>query len=345
MAFLADISLIIFGFIFLIKCADILVEGASNLAMKLGISKTVVGLTIVAAGTSLPEFVVSISSSFKGEAALSLGNVVGSNIANIALILGVSAMICPIKSEDSMLKRDVPIMLFFTCLTWLFAYTNKEINAWEGGILFLLLVAYFYMTYKIGKKEAEIPENDSDKQAEELPSMTKCLLSIALGFVGLILGAEMLVRGAVSIAQSIGVSSEIIGLTIVAVGTSLPELATSIIAARKGNAGMAVGNVVGSNIFNLVGIVGATGFVSGSLNGIVSSVKPLITSTEMLRVHLPVLFAISLVLLPIMKTGKIIRRFEGFFLFICYVLYTAYIVYLALTPSTTPINGSVVPVG
>ncbi|MGI6444854.1 MAG: calcium/sodium antiporter [Candidatus Ozemobacteraceae bacterium] len=313
-----NLLLCIIGFVILIYAADKLVEGSSNLAMNFGVSKTVVGLTIVAAGTSLPELVVSINASVKGNASLSLGNVVGSNIMNIAMILGVTALICPIACEKVMVKRDTPLMIGATLLVWFVAYTDKTVSHFEGITLLVLLFAYFIMTYIIGKKEAAEnpePEEVTDKPR---PSNLKNTIFILGGFIGLVAGAEFLVRGAVEIAQSLGVSDEVIGLTLVAIGTSLPELATSIVAARKGQSGISIGNVVGSNLFNLLGIIGT----AASIPMISDKIAPLTASDQMLGLHIPIMAVTALAILPIMRTGMKIVRLEGAILLIGYIAYT-----------------------
>ncbi|MDD3000337.1 MAG: calcium/sodium antiporter [Candidatus Riflebacteria bacterium] len=327
-----NIILCVIGFIVLIYAADKLVEGASNLAMSFGVSKTVVGLTIVAAGTSLPELVVSINASIKGNASLSLGNAVGSNIMNIALILGVSALICPIVCEKTMVKRDTPLMIGATLLVWYLAYTNQTISYNEGIILLVLFFSYFIMTYIVGKKEAAENPEPAEATDKPLPSNLKSTVYVIIGFIGLVLGAEALVRGAVEIAQSLGVSDEVIGLTLVAIGTSLPELATSIVAARKGQSGIAVGNVVGSNIFNILAIIGT----AATIPMFSDKIAPLAASEQMLGLHIPIMTVTALALLPIMKTGMKIVRLEGLILLVGYIAYTVMLIQTA---------GAAAPVG
>jgi cation:H+ antiporter len=326
----------LFGFIILIYAADKLVEGASYVAMNFGISRTVVGLTIVAAGTSLPELVVSVNATMKGNGPLSLGNVVGSNIMNIALILGISSLICPIACDRSLLKRDAPLMILISGLVWYMAYTGSIITPLEGAILLLLFFFYFAMTYVVGKKEAEqeaINKEASKEEGDEgekepqepIPSNLKSAGIILVGFIGLVLGAELLVRGAVYIAKEVGVTDEIIGLTLVAIGTSLPELATSVVAARKGESDIALSNVIGSNIFNLLGIVGA----AGALPYFSAQIQPLTVSEMMVSLHLPIMMVTALALLPIMRTGMKIVRLEGLLLLVGYIVYTVMLIQTA----------------
>lgn len=330
-----DLLLCIVGLVLLVYCADKLVEGASNLALNFGVSKLVIGLTIVAAGTSLPEFVVSLNSSIKGNPALSLGNVVGSNIMNIALILGITALIKPISCTKAMVKRDVPIMIIVTGLVWYMAHTDAILTPNEALILIALFVAYNIMNYKIGKKEGEAeasntPENPEEE--EKLPSTWFNVLCIVGGLIGLVLGSECLVRGSVSIAKYFGVSDEIIGLTLVAIGTSLPELATSIVAARKGQSDLAIGNVVGSNIFNLLAIVGTAAVVPMFMNGVTTE-QYLLVSNDMLGLHIPIMMVVAIVLLPIMFTDMMITKKEGAFYVIVYIAYTVMLIQTTVATS------------
>lgn len=332
---LVDILLCIIGLIILVYAADKLVEGASNLALNFGVSKMVIGLTIVAAGTSLPEFVVSLNSSIKGNPALSLGNVVGSNIMNIALILGITALILPINCTKEMIKREVPIMIAVTAITCYFAWSDSMISPAEGLILFVIFVVYNVMSYIIGKKENQIAEElseEADKvvKEEKLPSVAFNIFCIVGGLVGMVLGSESLVRGAVNIAKSLGVSSEVIGLTLVAIGTSLPELATSIVAAKKGQSDLSVGNVVGSNIFNVTAIVGTAAVVPFFMQNSNASLY-LQVSKDMLTLHIPIMLGIALILLPIMYTDMKISRKEGAFFTIVYIAYTIILIQAAST--------------
>ncbi len=370
-----DLLLCVIGLAILVYSADKLVESASNLALSFGVSKMIIGLTIVAAGTSLPEFVVSLNSSIKGNPALSLGNVVGSNIMNIALILGITAIILPINGTKEMVKREVPIMIAVTALAWIFAKTGSAITVSEGLILLAIFIVYNIMSYVIGKRETKLSEeyeeevsrfimqkknkrnnskttsnsneteikaiennsnevekqvvenkeenkNDQEKPKEEEKnhSIGANLLFILVGLVGMVIGSELLVKGAINIATAIGISSEIIGLTLVAIGTSLPELATSIVAAKKGQSDLSIGNVLGSNIFNITAIVGTAAVVP-----YFSPVNPspqLSVSAEMLSLHIPIMVVVALILLPITITDMKISRQEGAFFLAIYICYT-----------------------
>jgi cation:H+ antiporter len=301
------------------------VEGASNLALNLGISKLAVGMTIVAAGTSLPEMVVSINASLKGNPALSLGNVVGSNIMNAALILGVAALIQPIVCQRQTVRREVPIMIGTALMLWYMAYTGHLITVYEGMITAVLFVVYIYLTYRWSKEEPELADqiledvNESASEDEAPASTAKNLFFIIGGLIGLVFGSESLVRGATFIASSMGVSDEVIGLTLIAIGTSLPELATAIVAARKGHSDITLGNVVGSNIFNVLGIISCASIVS-SFNGIPGS-DILVVSDNMIGIHIPLMVVVSLSVLPIMSTGLRVIRAEGALLFCLYLIY------------------------
>ncbi|MEW6708468.1 MAG: calcium/sodium antiporter [Candidatus Riflebacteria bacterium] len=325
---LLNIIFCLIGFVILSYAADKLVEGASNLALDFGISKMVIGMTIVAAGTSLPELVVSVNASLKGNPELSLGNVVGSNIMNIALILGIAALIQPIVCKKQTIRREVPILIGSALLIWYVAYTDKQITLHEGIVILILLVIYTYMSYIWSKEGGD--EEEGNPSTEKVSTATN-LAFIFGGLIGLVAGSELLVRGAIAIAQSIGVSDEVIGLTLIAIGTSLPELATSVTAARRGQSDIALGNVVGSNIFNVLAIIGCAAVV-GPFNGIPGA-DILKVSDNMLGIHIPLMVVISLAVLPIMSTGLKIVRLEGAFL-VCF--YLAYNVVLFQTSEVTP---------
>lgn len=257
--------LFVVGFVFLIKGADILVVGASSIAKRYGLSDMVVGLTIVSFGTSLPELIINILSSMQGQSELAIGNVFGSNVANLLLILGVTALICPLPIKRNTVLTEIPFSLIATLLVGFLANAtlldNREelyISRADGAILlffFVLFMAYIYNIARTNKDEV-LPETD-----DEQLSMPKAILFILLGVVGLFLGGKWVVDGAVFMAKSFGLSESFIGLTIVAIGTSLPELVTSAMAAYRRNIDIAVGNVIGSNIFNLLWILGISALI------------------------------------------------------------------------------------
>ena len=256
MNFVLQIVFLALGFFLLVKGADWFVDGASGLARKLGIPQLVIGLTIVAMGTSLPEAAVSISAALRGNAEITIGNIVGSNILNILIILGVTALIATLKVADSTVRYEIPFMIVVTfVLLWL-GYTGGQVTWLEGVILwvlFLLYLRYLYMMAKKGKEE--------EKEAEQL-STAKIIGLILAGVVMIVAGSNFAVEGASNLAKALGISQRFIGLTIVAFGTSLPELVTSVSAARKHNADIAIGNIVGSNIFNILFIVGTTALIT-----------------------------------------------------------------------------------
>jgi len=249
------------GLIMLFIGAEGLIRGSSNLAIKIGITPLVVGLTVVAFGTSTPELVVSLKAALLGNSSISLGNVVGSNIANIALILGVAALIRPLDVHANVIMREIPIMIVITVL-FLFLLIDGELGFIDGLIFVIGLVIYLIVNVLLARKEKN-PEVDSEFK-EGLKSKLGVPVSIVLMLAGLgllILGANLFVQSAVAIAKMFNVSDAIIGLTIVAIGTSLPELITSIVASYKKEADIAIGNVVGSNIFNILGILGITALI------------------------------------------------------------------------------------
>lgn len=290
---------IVGGLIMLFVGAEGLIRGSSNLAIKIGITPLVVGLTVVAFGTSTPELVVSLKAALLGNSSISLGNVVGSNIANIALILGVAALIKPLDVHAKVIMREIPIMIGLSLLLILFLI-DGEISFIDGLILFIGLIVYVVVNVLMVRKEKN---SEVDLEFKEgLKSKLGIPVSIILMIAGLgllILGANLFVQGAVAIARLFNVSDAIIGLTIVAIGTSLPELITSIVAAYKNEADIAIGNVVGSNIFNILGILGITALIIP------------ISSAGISYIDLGVMFLTALILLPLSKTGLKITRIEG----------------------------------
>jgi cation:H+ antiporter len=253
---------LLLGLVLLYFGAEGLVRGSSSLALRLGLSPLVVGLTVVAFGTSSPELVVSLKAALDGQGAISVGNVVGSNICNIGLILGLCAMITPIATNSQIIRVDIPIMLGITAVA-LLVLANGHLGRPEGILLFALLLAYIFFSVRLARRR---PADALSAEFGEEVKISKRglavdLLMVAGGLILLVFGARFLVDGAVIIARAFGWSEALIGLTIVAIGTSLPELATSLLAAVKKEADIAVGNIVGSNIFNLLGILGITAIV------------------------------------------------------------------------------------
>lgn len=255
------IILIIIGFILLIKGADFLVEGASKIAKRFGIPEMIVGLTIVSIGTSMPELFVSVTSALNGFSDVSVGNVVGSNLCNLLLILGITTLIKDIKFEKTTKYIDIPFMIFTTFIFYLVA-RNGIITKMNGWILIALFIVFITYTIISAKRQ-----NKNDKECMELivrekeVSILKSILSIMIGIVALKFGGEFVVDNATLIAKSIGISEKVISVTIIAIGTSLPELVTSVMAAIKGNTDMSIGNIIGSNIFNILLIIGVSSVI------------------------------------------------------------------------------------
>lgn len=253
----AQVLLLIFGIVVVLKSADWLTNGAVGLATKLGISQIVIGLTIVAIGTSMPEFFVSIVSAIKGTPDLAVGNIVGSNIFNVLLIVGVAATVAPIAIQRATVRRDIPIAIVASIMLT-FMMFDDNISRIDALILFAAFIAFIWITLRNSKNDA----NEKDASTEKVIPIWKSVLFIIFGLVGLVLGSNIFVDNASSLAHGWGISDAVIGLTIVAGGTSLPELATSAVAARKGDSGIAIGNVLGSNVFNILMILGLTGIIS-----------------------------------------------------------------------------------
>lgn len=251
------IALLIVGFVMLTKGADWFVDGSSALAFRLGIPQLVIGLTIVAMGTSAPEAAVSITSALKGNEGITVGNVVGSNIMNILLILGIASVIVPLAVQKSTRRIELPYMIAITVLFGVLGYTGEMVTRVEGGILWIAFLIYLGYLLWMAKKGKE--DNEPDEKQKSLPVQ---LLMILTGLICIVLGSDFVVDGATEIAKVIGISERIIGLTIVAFGTSLPELVTSIAAARRGNADIAIGNIVGSNVFNILFVAGTSALIS-----------------------------------------------------------------------------------
>ena len=251
------IALLIVGFVMLTKGADWFVDGSSALAFRLGIPQLVIGLTIVAMGTSAPEAAVSITSALKGNEGITVGNVVGSNIMNILLILSIASVIVPLAVQKSTRRIEIPYMIAITVLFGVLGYTGEMVTRVEGGILWIAFLIYLGYLLWMAKKGKE--DNEPDEKQKSLPVQ---LLMILTGLICIVLGSDFVVDGATEIAKVIGISERIIGLTIVAFGTSLPELVTSIAAARRGNADIAIGNIVGSNVFNILFVAGTSALIS-----------------------------------------------------------------------------------
>ena len=323
------ITVCLVGFVLLYFGAEWLVKGSSSLARSLGITPIVIGLTVVAFGTSAPELVVSLISSIKGKSMIAVGNVVGSNICNIALVLGLSALFNPIKSDPSVIRRDIPIMLGIS-LYLLVLSLNSRLGRIEGATLFAGIIAYTFMNYYLAKKETL---NAGDAAGSEMPgaieseleeigyiaSRSKQIMLVVVGIAGVVGGAQMVVESAVYIMTQLGVSEKFIGLTIVAFGTSLPELATSVVAAMRGEMDISIGNLVGSNVFNIMSVL-----------GVASLVRPIpipggFFGSGLWFDYLVMLFTSFLPWLLMRKTYTVDRK-GGAMLLACYVGYLAYLI-------------------
>lgn len=308
-----------------------LVRSASKLAVAAGISPLVVGLTVVAFGTSAPELVVSIQSSLAGQPDVALGNVIGSNIFNVLFILGISALIVPLRVAQKLIRVDAPLMVGLSLAVWFLA-----LDGWIGRLDGVLLTAGLiaYTLWAIIKSRREQAGIQAEYEAEfgvttATSNVRQNLLNVVILIAGLgllVLGSRLFVDAAITIARQLGVSELVIGLTIVAAGTSLPEVATSIMAAIRGERDIAVGNVVGSNIFNIMGVLGISSFVSA---------QGIAVSEAAFALDLPVMIAAAVACLPIFFTGHLIARWEGALLLAYYVAYTVSIVISATLPGFT----------
>ncbi len=302
--------------------AEGLVRGSSSLALRLGISPLVVGLTVVAFATSGPELFVSVKAAIEGDSGIVVGNVVGSNICNIALILGVAALISPMQIKTQVIRREIPILIIITLIfLLLFVFLDFTISRITGALFVIGIIAYIIFGYKYALNEKS--SLDLSKEFEESIPKTpykvwQTILLIIFGLGLLIFGSNLFVDGAVAFAVKLGVSQAVIGLTIVALGTSLPELITSIVASLKNENDIAIGNAVGSNIFNILSVLG------------ISSIINPISDSGVTLIDLSIMMFFTILILPLSKTKFTLRRWEGAILFAGYI---AYIIYLAQSQS------------
>ena len=305
-------SLLLVGLLLLVLGADWFVKGAAGLAKAFGVAPLVVGLTVVAYGTSMPELVVSAAAALDGRSAIALGNVLGSNIANIGLILGVTALVSPPSVEGSIIRREVPILIL-AALALPFVLFNGVISRLEGGLLLLGAVAFTWATVRLAKGASGTDPavaHAMEDVAEKTAPGSRLRLSV-FAFVGLVMllaGGKWFVDAAVDIANIFGISERVIGLTVVAVGTSLPELAASVVAALRGHSAMAVGNVIGSNIFNVFFVLGATG-----------SLQPIDADIASSQRDIAMMLAFTLLAALLLRSARRISRVEGGVLVVCYV--------------------------
>lgn len=320
---LTVIALFVIGLVLLVAGAEFLVRGAARLAARLGITPLVIGLTVVAFGTSAPELAVSVQAGLAGQSDIAVGNVVGSNIVNVLLILGISALIVPLVVSQQLVRIDVPLLIGASVL-FLITALDGHIGLFDGILLFAGIVGYILFALHLSRRESAAIEEEyaqefGDAGAGKISAALPVQIAlIVAGLAMLVLGSHWLVEGAVAFARLFGVSELIIGLTIVAIGTSLPELATSVVAALRGERDIAVGNVVGSGIFNILAIAGIAAMVTpGGL-----AVAP-----ALIRFDIPIMIAAAFACLPVFAAGHLIPRWQGA-LFIAF--YAAYATYLVL---------------
>ncbi len=316
------------GFVMLYFGAEWLVKGSSSLARSLGVTPIVIGLTVVAFGTSAPELVVSVISSIKGKSMIAVGNVVGSNICNIALVLGLSAVLQPLTSDRSVVRRDIPIMLGISLYLFVISL-NSTLGRVEGATLFGGVILYTFFNYYLAKKAA-IPASvgaegasevalEGSEEVDYVASRFKQIVFVVVGIAGVVAGAQILIDAAVKIMQVLGVSQKFIGLTIVAFGTSLPELATSVVAAMRKEMDISIGNLVGSNVFNILSVLGAA-----------SLIRPIpipggFIASGLWIDYLVMLFTSFLPWLMMRRSSTVTRR-DGVILLLCYVGYLSYLI-------------------
>jgi cation:H+ antiporter len=318
-------GLLVLGLVLLVAGAELLVRGASRLAAAFGITPLVIGLTVVAFGTSAPELAVSLQSAWGGSADIALGNVLGSNVFNVLVILGLSAAVSPLVVHLAVIRFDVPLMIAVSVAAWLMALDGR-IGRADGALLFAGVIAYSVWSIRAGRAQSP------DLPAQALPersrrSLLTSLLLVALGLVLLVLGARWLVQAATDIARALGLSELVIGLTIVAGGTSLPELATSVVAAARGQRDIAVGNVVGSNLFNLLSVLGGAALLSPA---------GISVPAQALAFDLPIMTAVAFACLPVFLSGHAIARWEGLLFLGYYAAYTAWLVLAAQASAALP---------
>ncbi|WP_322793872.1 calcium/sodium antiporter [Bellilinea sp.] len=326
------VLMLLAGLVLLIVGGEGLVRGASRLAAALGISPLIIGLTVVAFGTSSPEFAVSLVASLSGQANLTVGNIIGSNIFNVLFILGLSAMITPLIISQQLVRLDVPLMVVVSLLTLLLSLDGR-FSRLEGLFFFLGLLGYVFLLIRISQRESTEVKEEYEHEFGGRPQgngrhIFINLLLVAGGLAMLVFGSRWLVQGSVEIARALGVSELVIGLTIIAAGTSMPEVITSVIASLRGERDIAVGNVVGSNLFNLLGVLGLTALVTPGGVVIPESARQL---------DLPVMTAVAVACIPIFFSGTKILRREGALFFFYYIAYTAYLILDAIRHPILPL--------
>ena len=313
MSIFISVILIILGFVFLIKGADFLVDGASNIAKKLHIPEIIIGLTIVSIGTSMPELLVSVTSALRGSSDMAMGNVIGSNVCNMLLILGLSSFIKSVKFQKQTRLIEIPLLLVFSIIFMTICNTGVGITRDEAIFLIVLFVLFIIYTIIMSKKSGEFAKEEKEifPQEEKSIPIFKSIFYVILGILALKIGGDLTVDNSVAIAQRFNISEKIISLTILAIGTSLPELVTSVTAALKGNSDIAIGNIIGSNIFNMLLIIG----VSALINPIMYNV------TYNIQMAISILSIIMLALFPLIPPKNEMSRGNGITYLIWYVIY------------------------
>ncbi len=300
-----SVLILLVGLAILIIGGELLVKGAVNLAVKMNISMLVVGLTVVAFGTSAPELFISVTAALGQHPGISVGNIIGSNIYNISLILGTAALIFPIVAEKQTIKLDWPVMMLASIALAVFLM-DGELQRFEGVILFASLICF--ITYLIRKSRSE----DNQEDVDVVPNVPRDVGLVVLGSLGLMFGAKFFLQGAVELSKSLGLSDQVIGLTIVALGTSMPELVTSVVASFKKRTDISIGNLIGSNIFNVLAV--------GGLTSIINPIK--VTNSAEINYNMCWMLGISLMILPAIYFGKSIGRLKGLILLIVFFIYT-----------------------
>lgn len=311
--------ILIIGFVFLIKGADIFVDGAASIARKFNVPAMVIGLTIVAMGTSAPEAAVSLTSSLAGQNDMAVANVVGSNFFNILVVLGVSSIIATLPVQQDTIKKETPFLILVSALLLFFSF-DLQITRIEGLILLVVFTYFLIITVKSAKKTSSNESTSSvdesaiaiELEAVEEISMPKTIALSTVGIIGIVIGGDMVVNSATSIATAFGMSANLVGLTIVAVGTSLPEFVTSVVAIKKGENEIAIGNVIGSNIFNILLVLGLS-----------TAISPIVISTLAL-IDIVFMVLITVLLYAFMKQKKSIVKSQGFVFLALYVMYMSY---------------------
>ncbi|WP_372430280.1 calcium/sodium antiporter [Vibrio alginolyticus] len=314
---LEAVALLIVGLVLLVWSADKLVFGSAAIARNVGISPLVIGMTILAMGSSAPEMMVSATATWDGKTDTAVGNVLGSNIANIALILGITALIKPLSISSAVIRRELPLMIAVTVLAGILLW-NSHLGFYEGVLLFVLFGAFLFAMLQISRKEQKSGDVFLDDQESEIPegvSNPKAIMWVVIGLILLPLAASMLVDNAVIIAKHFGMSDLVIGLTIIAIGTSLPELAASLAGVLKGEDDMAVGNIIGSNVFNILAVMGIPGIIN-----------PSVLSEYAMGRDFWVMLGVSLLLVAMcLGKSRSINRIEGAILFVCFLGYQVYL--------------------